>query len=163
MVCNKWLIRGLSVLLVFVFCGGPEVAQAWQQQTSPGNTPAPAVQQPASDAQQTSPGNTPAPAVQQPANDAQPASDAQQPPDGPTPQKQDQKKKDQAPLGTAAAQRGPTAGGAASRPAGNAIAPAHQRQVRSLLIKIGVIAAGGAALGAIYALTRGTPSKPPIH
>ena len=136
MVSNKWLIRGLSVLLAFVMCGGPEVAQAWQQQTSPGNTPEPTVQQP--------------------------ADNAQQPPDAPAPQKKDQqKKKDQAPLGTAAAQRGPTAGGAASRPAGNAIAPAHQRQMRSLLIKIGAIAAGGAALGIVYGLTRATSSKPP--
>ncbi|HEU5450653.1 MAG TPA: hypothetical protein VFU76_01635 [Terriglobales bacterium] len=138
MASNKWLIRGLSVLLAFVLCGGPEVAQAWQQQTSPGNTPV----------------------LQQPANDAQ------QPPDAPAPQPQkqeQQKKKDQAPLGAAAAQKGPTAGGAASRPAGNAIAPAHQRQVRSLLIKIGAIAAAGAAFGAVYALTRGTPSTPPMH
>lgn len=137
MASNKWLVRGLSVLLAFVLCGGPEVAQAWQQQTSPGNTPDPTLQQP--------------------------ANSTQQPPDAPAPQKQQQKKKDQAPLGAAAAQQGPTAGGAASRPAGNAIAPAHQRQVRSLLIKIGAIAAGGAALGAVYALTRGTSSKPPMH
>jgi len=33
--------------------------------------------------------------------------------------------------------------------------------VRSLLIKIGAIVAGGAALGIVYGLTRGTSSKPP--
>ena len=159
MVANKWTIRGLSVLLALVLCGGPEVAQAWQQQSSPGNTPVPAVQQPTT--QQPTQDN----AAQQPAQEPAAQDDgAQQPlPDGPTPQKQEQqnKKKDQAPLGAATAQKGPTAGGAASRPAGNAIAPAHQRQVRSLLIKIGAIAAGGAAIGAVYALTRGTSSKPP--
>lgn len=132
MQISRCTIRGLSVLLAFVLCGGPEMSQAWAQQTSPGNTPEAAQQQ-------TSPGNTP---------------------DAPTPQPQ-QKKKEHAPVGAAAAPGAPTAGGAASRPAGNAIAPTHQRQVRSLLIKIGAIAAGGAALGAVYALSRGTSSTPP--
>ncbi len=75
-------------------------------------------------------------------------------------QDQSQQKREQAPVGAAAAEKGVTAGGAASKPAGNAIAPAKQRQVRSLLIKIGLIAAGGAALGAVYALSRGTSSTP---
>ena len=65
------------------------------------------------------------------------------------------------PEGTAAAKSAATAGGPASKPAGSAIAPAKQRQVRSLLIKVGAIAAGGAALGIIYGLTRGTSSTPP--
>lgn len=65
------------------------------------------------------------------------------------------------PLGTAAAGRATTAGGAASRPAGTAIAPVKQRQVRSFLIKLGLIAAGGVALGTVYGLSKGSPSKPP--
>lgn len=65
------------------------------------------------------------------------------------------------PLGTAAAEKATTAGGAASRPAGMAIAPAKQRQVRSFLIRLGLIAAGGVALGTVYALSKGSPSKPP--
>lgn len=65
------------------------------------------------------------------------------------------------PVGAATAERVPTAGGAAAKPAGAAIAPAKQHQTRSLLIKIGAIAAAGAAVGTIYALSRGTPSKPP--
>jgi hypothetical protein len=65
------------------------------------------------------------------------------------------------PLGTAAAEKATTAGGAASRPAGTAIAPVKQRQVRSFLIKLGLIAAGGVALGTVYALSKGSPSKPP--
>lgn len=65
------------------------------------------------------------------------------------------------PLGTAAAEKATTAGGAASRPAGTAIAPAKQRQVRSFLLRMGLIAAGGVALGTVYALTKGSPSKPP--
>jgi len=65
------------------------------------------------------------------------------------------------PVGAATAERVPTAGGAAAKPAGAAIAPAKQHQTRSLLIKIGAIAAAGAAVGTIYALSRGTPSTPP--
>ena len=65
------------------------------------------------------------------------------------------------PLGAAAAEKGVTRGGAASRPAGTAIAGTKQRQSRSLLIKFGAIAAAGAALGTVYALTHGTGSVPP--
>jgi hypothetical protein len=65
------------------------------------------------------------------------------------------------PTGTAAAQAGKVSGSAASRPAGAAIAPAKQRQVRSVLIKMGVIAGAGVALGAVAALSQASPSKPP--
>lgn len=65
------------------------------------------------------------------------------------------------PVGAATAEKVPTAGGAAAKPAGAAIAPAKQHQTRSLLIKIGAIAAAGVAAGTIFALSRGTSSKPP--
>jgi hypothetical protein len=64
------------------------------------------------------------------------------------------------PLGTAAAEKGRTAGGGASRPAGVAIAPAKQKRSRGLLIKLGALAAAGAAVGTVYALSRGTGSTP---
>ncbi len=67
----------------------------------------------------------------------------------------------QQPVGTAGAQAGPTAGGAASKPAGFAIAPAKQHQTRSFLIKLGAVAAAGVAIGTIVALSRGTGSNPP--
>lgn len=67
----------------------------------------------------------------------------------------------QPPAGVAVGERGVTSGGAASRPAGAALAPSEQHQYRSLLIKIGIIAAGGIAVGTIVALTKGSPSKPP--
>ena len=63
--------------------------------------------------------------------------------------------------GTAAAQAGKVSGSAGSRPAGAAIAPAKQRQVRSLVIKLGAIAGAGIALGTVAALSKGTPPKPP--
>ncbi len=123
----------LSVLLLFVLLGGPEMAQAWaapqQQQGTTATT-----------------GTTQAP---------EPL------PNAPSQDQKNANQKDKTPVGAAAAEAGVTAGGAASRPAGSAIAPTKQGQKRSLLIKLGLIAAGGAAIGAVYALSRGTSSIPP--
>lgn len=66
-----------------------------------------------------------------------------------------------APTGTAAAQAERPSGNAASRPAGAAIAPPKQRQVRSFLIKMGFIAGAGVALGTVYALSTASPSRVP--
>ena len=76
-------------------------------------------------------------------------------PEGPKPKPQTE------PVGAATAESVPTAGGAAAKPAGVAIAPAKQHQTRSLLLKIGAVAAAGAALGTIFALSHGTSSTPP--
>lgn len=65
------------------------------------------------------------------------------------------------PSGTAAAQAEKPSGNAASRPAGAAIAPAKQRQVRSLLIKLGFMAGAGVALGTVYALSNAGPGRVP--
>jgi hypothetical protein len=65
------------------------------------------------------------------------------------------------PSGTAAAQEGKLAGNMASRPAGVAVAPDKQHEVRSLLIKTGIVAAAGVAIGTVYGLSRGTGSTPP--
>jgi hypothetical protein len=86
---------------------------------------------------------------------AQPQSTPQNLPDGPQP------KKPTEPVGAATAESVPTSGGAAAKPAGVAIAPAKQHQTRSLLLKVGAVVAGGAALGIVYALSRGTSSTPP--
>lgn len=72
-----------------------------------------------------------------------------------------QPKKPAEPVGAATAESVPTSGGAAAKPAGIAIAPAKQHQTRSLLFKIGAVAAAGAALGTIFALSHGTSSTPP--
>ena len=76
-------------------------------------------------------------------------------PEGPQP------KKPSEPVGAATAESVPTAGGAAAKPAGVAIAPAKQHQTRSLLVKIGAVVAAGAAVGTIFALTHATSSTPP--
>lgn len=158
------------------------------QPTQPATTPAPAAA-PAQNTQPVVPANQ-APANQAPSNQAQPsrpgtsvnpsqaplapvttypdASDTQQEqqspnatpqtttvPEGPKPKPQTE------PVGAATAESVPTTGGAAAKPAGIAIAPAKQHQTRSLLLKIGAVAAAGAALGTIFALSHGTSSTPP--
>src|SRR5258708_5395851 len=150
-------------------------AQQQTQPASPAQTPA----QPQPSQQSSQPSNQnrgttvdPAQAPLQPVTTYPDASDNQQqeapgataPSQAPasvtTLQDAPQPKKPPAePVGAAAAEKVPTVGGAASRPAGAAIAPAKQRQTRSLLLKIGAIAAAGAALGTVYALSRGTPSS----
>ncbi len=77
-------------------------------------------------------------------------------PEGPQPKKQATE-----PVGAASAESVPTAGGAAAKPAGVAIAPAKQHQTRSLMIKIGAALAAGAALGTVFALSHSTSSTPP--
>jgi hypothetical protein len=67
----------------------------------------------------------------------------------------------QNPTGTAAAPGVTTSGNAASRPAGAAIAPPKQRQVRSFLLKMGLIAGAGVALGTVAALSFASPSRVP--
>jgi hypothetical protein len=88
--------------------------------------------------------------------DPQPAAQPQQPsaqaPPSQTPRD---------PVGTAAAESIETTGVAASRPAGAAVAPAKQRRVRSILIKVGALVGIGAAVGTTMALSKGSPSKPP--
>ena len=67
----------------------------------------------------------------------------------------------QKPVGTAAAETSKASGVAASQPAGVAIAPAKQRRVRMIVIRVGAILGAGAAVGTVVALTQATPSKPP--
>jgi len=65
------------------------------------------------------------------------------------------------PVGTAVAGAPVTTGVVASAPAGAAIAPAKQRRVRILLIKMSAVVGAGAAIGAVTALSTGSPSRPP--
>ena len=65
------------------------------------------------------------------------------------------------PVGTAAAPASRLSGVAATQPTGVAIAPAKQKRVRTVVIKVGAILSAGAALGIGIALAEATPSKPP--
>ena len=160
----QWFSRLMILVIAFTLCGGPQLASA--QQTAPQQNDQ---QQPAdqNNGSQQNVGTTQENATPDPSKGPLKPND-QTLPNAPsaTPQQQQQTSQDQqqsqeAPLGAAAAQAAKTSGGAASKPAGTAIAPAKQRQTRSLLIKVGAIAAGAAAVGIVYALSRGTSSVPP--
>ena len=177
---KSWLQRFTGLLLSLLLSGAPG---AWEQSSQPQ---APKQAQPAhnnsstdpsaelpdspgylqtqartttvAQADQPQPPQETQPAQAQPA-ETQPAQSQQSqpeqaPPSAATPP-------DQNPAGAAAAQRGKTAGGAASRPAGAALAPAKQRNPRSLLVKLGLLAGAGAALGTVFALSQASPSRPP--
>ncbi|HEY2856927.1 MAG TPA: hypothetical protein VGJ21_00755, partial [Terracidiphilus sp.] len=55
----------------------------------------------------------------------------------------------QKPVGTAAGPETRPVGVAGSRPSGAAIAPAKQRRVKAIVIRVGLIVAGAAAAGAV--------------
>jgi hypothetical protein len=65
------------------------------------------------------------------------------------------------PSGTAVAPAIQVSGSAASKPAGAAIAPPKQHQVRTWLIRFGFIAGAGAALGTVAALSAASPGHVP--
>lgn len=64
------------------------------------------------------------------------------------------------PVGTAVAPAEKSSGVTASRPAGAVIAPAKQRRVRAIFIKVAVVIGAGAAIGAVAMLSRSSPSQP---
>jgi hypothetical protein len=146
-----------------------------QNQAAPDNQTAPATQTSPSTQNQTQPTTNPSgtsinpsQAPLQPVTTYPDASGNQQDQQSPNAQpaqttipEAPQPKRSTEPVGAAAAESVPTAGGAAAKPAGVAIAPAKQHQTRSLLIKIGAVVAAGAAIGTVYALSHGTPSTPP--
>src|SRR4051794_11565558 len=170
----------LALVLTTALTGVPHaLAQQSQPAASPNvsPTPAPQADAPQQPTQTPVPGNTQADPTQGPLEPVAPAPL----PDSPSasqPQSQQQPATVQTapatnapavpsghrpidPQGAATAETAPTLGGAASKPAGAAIAPAKQRQMRSFLIKLGAIAGAGVAFGTVYALTRGTSSTPP--
>ncbi len=81
----------------------------------------------------------------------------------PAPQAETQTKqsKPDRPVGAAAAEAPMVSGTTAAQPAGVAIAPAKQRRVRTLVLKVGAIIGASVAVGTIIALSEATPSKPP--
>jgi hypothetical protein len=67
----------------------------------------------------------------------------------------------QKPVGTAAAETSSTTGFAASKPAGEALAPAKQKRSRTLIISLAAVVGAAVAVGTVAALSKGTSSKPP--
>jgi hypothetical protein len=159
MKAQQKILTKIMVLVVgAVMCGLPECVQAQQaaqdnaQQQQNGVMPNPAQGPLQPVPTQNQPGTeNPVPQNPEGSIEAVPGTPAPQP----KPEQQMQQ-----PLGAATAEGVPTVGGAASRPAGMAIAPAKQSQRRSLLLKMGLIAAAGIAVGTVYGLSKGTSAKP---
>jgi outer membrane biosynthesis protein TonB len=177
---NRWMEKLLGMVLVLVLSGLLQPAMLLAQQ-APTEAPA-QTQQPQAQPQNTQPQeqNEAQPQEQNPGRQdvedkaSQELINRNHLPDSPgaTKPQPEQEKATPAvaqqpvqnapqPSGTAAAQAGKLSGNAASRPAGAAIAPAKQRQVRSFLIKMGVIAGAGVAIGTVALLSKGTSPKPP--
>jgi hypothetical protein len=145
---NRTLARIVCGLLIAVLSGAAEplLAQESSAPQSSGQTqnpPKPPIELPDSPGRSTQQAPPAQQTPGQPQNGSAPQSNGPQP------------------SGTAAAPSVPVTGGAASQPAGVAIAPPKQRQIRSLLIKLGFIAGAGVALGTVAALTAASPSHVP--
>jgi len=174
--------RSLAITLTALLCNVPQYLAAQTAPTASQSTQsaqdANATAQPDTSAVSAQAGSTrpdPSQAPLAPVPTTRPADTNSVPPDAPsevqrsqqqtqpaaTPAQPLQQQTQDVPLGTATAQQGATRGGVASRPAGEAIAPAKQRQVHSLLIRLGLVAAGAAAIGTVVGLTRSTSSIPP--
>jgi hypothetical protein len=139
--------RAISFALVLAV--GSAGAQAWAQDDTRG----PASSMVAAAELPDSPGAVSAQSSSAPQTSPAPQSTP------PSSTKQEQPQAE--PNGTAVAPQPQVSGGAASKPAGAAIAPPKQRRTRSLLIKFGFIAGAGAALGTVVALSAASPGRVP--
>ena len=157
---HKIVAKFMMLVVAAVMCGLPELAQAQQsaQQPQNGTTVDPSQSQNGTTFDPSKGPLQPVPAQEPPSTETPaPQNSTEALPATPAPQQQEHL---QQPLGAATAEGVTTVGGAASRPAGMAIAPSKQNQRRSLLIKIGLIAAAGIAIGTVAGLSKGTSAKP---
>jgi hypothetical protein len=139
---NRIVHRATVCLLVFLLsiAAEPLIAQEQQQTTQPAqNSTQPPIELPENPGRSSTP--APGPSAPVPQNNNVP----------PAPQ----------PSGTAVAPEVQASGITASRPAGVAIAPPKQRQIRTWLIRFGFIAGAGVALGTVAALSAASPSRVP--
>ncbi len=162
MTIDQKLIHLMVFALAFAVCEVPEALA--QQSSTPSQQQGQSTQQAPNSGVTFDPSKEP---LTPPASTEEPTTIYESnPPSAPTPQTttvqpQNQQQPPKEPLGAATAGAVATEGGGASRPAGTAIAPAKQHQVRSFLIRFGAIAAAGVAIGTVYALSKGTSSVPP--
>lgn len=159
---QKIITRIMALVVGAVMCGAPEFAQAMQQQETANPQSAQQEQQSGTTIDPSKGPLQPVPTQNQPTQNPapnMPESYTETTPATPPPQPRAEQQM-QEPLGAATAEGVPVVGGAASRPAGEAIAPDKQKQRRSLLLKIGLIAAVGVAAGVVAGASKGTSAKP---
>jgi len=156
---KRTLARAVASTLALLVCfttAPPLSAQSQQPADQPTSQPAANQQQPQTGSQTTIPSGSHQPPVELPENPGR--SNAPQQTTA-TPAQQSPAKTE--PNGTAVAPPIETSGGAVSKPAGVAIAPPKQRQIRSLLIKLGFLAGAGVAVGTVVGLSAASPSRVP--
>jgi hypothetical protein len=144
---NWFAKKLLAIGLALVFCAPASMLA--QEPAGTGNSQTPTASPSQNDA--GSNGLPESPGATQSSQSAPPAAIPPAPPAG---------SKEQA-GGAAAAPAVEVTGNAVSRPAGSAIAPPKQRQVRSFLIKMGLIAGAGVAIGTVAALSISSPARVP--
>ena len=156
------MLRKVKLLGILILCSAITLfAEPIQQNSS--NSPNDA-NQPQNDPGQASassgatvPGSG-QPSIQELPDAPQPAQATQQNPNDSSSKQENQ---GAVPSGTAAAKAPAVKGVPASRTVGAAIAPAKQKQHRSLLIKVGLVAGAAVAVGSAFALSKASPSRPP--
>ena len=149
MKISEWMVKRTAACLALLMAIplGTTTAAIAQQPAAPSDQVA------ASQQTQSAPsGNAQTNTEPQSNNETQNNSESQ---NGTEPQNGENK-----PVGTAVAPYEKTTGVTASRPAGAVIAPAKQRRVRAILIKVGVIVGAGVAIGTVAALSHGSSSRP---
>lgn len=82
-------------------------------------------------------------------------------PDAPQAQPPQRQEPAAVPSGAAGAKAATVKGAPVAQPAGAAVAPPRQRGHRSLLIKLGLVAGAGIAVGSVVALSERSPARPP--
>jgi len=82
-------------------------------------------------------------------------------PDAPQAQTSQSQEPAAVPSGAAGAKAPNVKGAPVAQPAGAAVAPPRQRGHRSLLIKLGLAAGAGIAVGSVVALSERSPARPP--
>lgn len=151
---NRTISRVAAGFLVLVVSSATEPLRAQQSSDQPAPPPA----------QQAPPGQSTLPPVELPENPGQNSQGNQTPAAQPAPPQTAAPaptSNPQQPNGTAVAPPVEVSGGAASKPAGVAIAPPKQRQTRSLLIKLGFLAGAGVAIGTVVGLSAASPGHVP--
>lgn len=150
---NRTISQVVAGLLVLIVSSATEPLFAQQ---SAGQTPEPPSQQAPAGQSTLPPVELPENPGQRPQGNPPPATQSAPPAAAPASSSTPQQ-----PNGTAVAPPVEVSGGAAAKPAGVAIAPPKQRQIRSLLIKLGLLAGAGAAIGTVVGLSAASPGHVP--
>jgi hypothetical protein len=146
---RRQIARSLVMFLAMPLAAQPQQALSGQQEgvSSQQAQPETPPNRPAVETTPTIPGETASPTSNPNQHAVQAAAEQQQ---SGSPE----------PVGTAVAPYEKPVGVAASRPAGAVIAPAKQRRTRSILIRVGLLVGGAAAVGTVVALSKASPSRP---